>query len=364
MNNLPKNINWPLVVFAVFFLGPLFGKLLIPLLIAGGVVWGFKRFSQTNWKAKMPDNIINIENINNSTNNKKDNMNTQNMSGGNPIDPMLENIKKKFSFFVIFVIILLVLISSIRVVDAGVTGVYSLFGKVSEKELASGFHLVNPLGRVTPMSVRTEEYTMSILQGEGKKAGADAISALTKEGLNVDLDITVLYHLSEVDAAQVYKTIGLNYEEKLIRPEIRSAIREVIARYEAKDIYSEKREEAASNILENLAAKLVKRGIIIEDVLLRNVQLPSGLAESIQQKLQAEQEAQRYDFLLAKEEKEKERKIIEAEGQKESQNIINKSLTTNYLYYLYINQLKDREGTIYVPTSAETGMPLFKDVSR
>lgn len=354
MIQLPKNINWPLVMFAIFFLGPLFGKLLLPLLIAGGVAWGVRKIANL----KNLSNIINIDNLNKTTSN----MNTQNIN--NTIDPMLENIKKKISFFVVFAVIALVLLSSIRIVDAGFTGVYSLFGKVGENELSSGFHLVNPLGRVIPMTIRTEEYTMSVLQGEGKKAGADAISALTKEGLSVDLDITVLYHLNEEEAAQVYEEIGLNYEEKLIRPEIRSAIREIIARYEAKDIYSEKREEAAEGIIESLSGKLGPRGIIIETVLLRNVQLPSGLAESIQQKLQAEQEAQRYDFLLTKEEKEKQRKIIEAEGQRESQDIITKSLTTNYLYYLYINQLKDREGTIYVPTSAETGMPLFKNISQ
>ncbi|MBL7058394.1 prohibitin family protein [Patescibacteria group bacterium] len=357
MNNLPKNINWPLVMFAVFFLGPLFGKLLIPLLIAGGVVWGVKRLSIL----KKQNRVINIDNI---INNNHHNMNTNNSDFNNTIDPILENLKKKFSFVVIVIIAVLVLAASVRVVDAGETGVYSLFGKVSHTELPSGLHLVNPFGKITPMTIRTEEYTMSVLQGEGKKAGADAIAALTKEGLNVDLDITVLYHLNQDDAAKIYDEIGLNYEEKLIRPEIRSAIRGVIAMYEAKDIYSEKRQEAAQNILEDLGGKLNGRGIIIEDVLLRNIQLPSGLAESIQQKLQAEQEAQRYDFILDKERKEKERKIIDAEGQKESQDIITKSLTTNYLYYLYINQLKDRAGTIYVPTSAETGMPLFREIGR
>ena len=355
MNQFSKNINWPLVMFALVFLGPMFGKLLVPLLIAAGVVWGMRKLRGF----KIPYSFENIKdfNLNNSNN-----MNAQNQGTNNPIDPMLDSIKRKISFFAIFAIVVIILISSIRIVDAGNTGVYSLFGNVGDNELSSGFHLVNPLGKVTQMSTRTEEYTMSILQGEGKIAGADAISALTKEGLNVDLDITVLYHLNEQDADKVYEGIGLDFEKKLIRPEIRSAIREVIALYEAKDIYSEKREEAAARILESLGAKLGTRGIVVEDVLLRNVQLPSGLAESIQQKLQAEQEAQRYDFLLTKEEKERQRKVIEAEGQKESQDIINKSLTTNYLYYLYINQLKDREGTIYVPTSAETGMPLFKDI--
>ena len=120
----------------------------------------------------------------------------------------------------------------------------------------------------------------------------------------------------------------------------------------------------SQNINDKLKENLEPRGIVLEQVLLRNVQLPANLANSIQEKLQAEQEAQKYDFILQKEEKEKERKIIEAEGQAESQKIINRSLTNNYLYYRYISELKDREGTIYVPTSASTGMPLFRDIGR
>ena len=113
-----------------------------------------------------------------------------------------------------------------------------------------------------------------------------------------------------------------------------------------------------------ISIKMQPRGIVVEDVLLRNVQLPANLAQSIQEKLQAEQEAQKYDFILEKEKKEKERKIIEAEGQRDAQKIINESLTSNYLYYLYINDLKSRAGTIYVPTNPSTGMPLFRDLGK
>lgn len=252
--------------------------------------------------------------------------------------------------------------ASIIIVDAGETGVYSLFGKVKDQELSSGFHLVIPLAKVTKMSIRTEEYTMSIAQGKGNRANADAITSLTKEGLSVDLDMTVLYHLEEGKASDIYREVGLNYDEKIIRPTIRTSIRDIIAQYEAKDIYSEKREEAAARIQDGLKNVLEPRGIIIEQVLLRNVALPTNLANAIQEKLQAEQEAQKYDFILEKEKKEKERKIIEAEGQRDAQKIINESLSTNYLYYSYIKDLKDREGTIYVPTSPSTGMPLFKNL--
>jgi len=170
--------------------------------------------------------------------------------------------------------------------------------------------------------------------------------------------------LQEEKASDIYKDVGLSYDEKIIRPTIRTSIRDIIAQYEAKDIYSEKREEAAQRIQESLKDALESRGVIVEKVLLRNVALPANLANAIQEKLQAEQEAEKYDFILAREKKEKERKIIEAEGQRDSQQIINQSLTQNYLYYLYIKDLKDRQGTIYVPTNPSTGMPLFRELGK
>jgi len=257
---------------------------------------------------------------------------------------------------------LVIIANGIVIIPAGTTGVYHLFGKVKDGELQSGIHLINPLANVTEMSIRTEEYTMSILQEEGTRSNNDTIAALTKEGLSVDLDITVLFHLIEDKASDVYKNLGIDYSEKIIRPEIRSAIREVVAVYEVKDIYSDKRQEAAIKILSALQGKLEPRGITVEDVLLRNVGLPEGLAKSIQEKLSAEQEAQKYDFVLEKERKEKERKLIEAEGQKAAQVIINEGLTSKYLQYLYIQQLKDLKGTIYIPTSPDSGLPMFKGI--
>jgi regulator of protease activity HflC (stomatin/prohibitin superfamily) len=246
------------------------------------------------------------------------------------------------------------------IVSAGNTGVQSRFGKVYDEELSSGFHIKNPLVRVIEMTVRTVDYTMSVTQGEGERVGPDAITALTKEGLNVDLDITVLYHLQEDKASDIYRDVGLQYDEVVLRPQIRSTIREIVALYSAKDIYSEKRSEASAQILAELKKKIDPRGIEVEDVLLRNVVLPDNLANSIEAKLQAEQDAERYEFLLQTEQKEAERKRVAAEGQRDAQQIINQSLTTRYLEYLYIESLKDRAGTIYVPTNPSNGTPLFR----
>jgi len=220
--------------------------------------------------------------------------------------------------------------------------------------------VVNPFGSVEKMSVRTQDYTMSGTANEGQRSGDDSITALTKEGLSVGLDITVLYHLEAAQAPAVYRGIGPDYGEVVIRPEIHSAIREIVADYEAKDIYSEKRTEAAAKLIERLKNTIGPRGIVIEEVLLRNVTLPEKISQSIEEKLQADQESQRYDFVLQKETKEAERKRIEAEGQKAAQQIISQGLTASYLNYLYLQGLKDRPGTIYVPVNPGNGIPLFK----
>lgn len=259
---------------------------------------------------------------------------------------------------IIAVIFIIIIFRSIIIIPAGNTGVYHLFGNVKDQPLSSGLHLVIPLAKVEMMSIRTEQYTMSIVPQEGQKYGDDSIDALTKEGLKVNLDITAFYHLQEDKAPEVFKTLGLNYEEKIVRAEVRGAIRDIIALYDAKDIYSEKREEATNKIAEKLKNNLQPRGVELESVILRNVALPALLTQAIEAKLTADQEAQKYDFILQKETKEAERKRIEAAGQRDSQQIINQSLSNQYLQYLYIKELQNRPGTIYVPYD----LPLFKGI--
>ena len=284
----------------------------------------------------------------------------------NPMETLDPSASKKIIYYTIaFVVVLLtlfVLSASWVIIGAGETGVQSLFGKVRDGEFSSGFHVKNPFVRIDRMNIRTQDYTMSIMNQEGKKTGNDSITALTKEGLEVGLDMTVLYNLEESRASELFKNVGTGYDDVIIRPQIRSVIREVIATYETKDIYSEKRTEASREILQKLQGQLKDRGITVQEVLLRNVGLPEKLSQSIEQKLSAEQDAQRYDFLLQKEAKEADRKRAEAKGQRDAQKIINESLSNKYLQFLYIQNLKDREGTIYVPTSPNNGVPLFRGV--
>ncbi|MEY2664909.1 MAG: hypothetical protein RLZZ480_14 [Candidatus Parcubacteria bacterium] len=282
-----------------------------------------------------------------------------------PLNQM-QNLKRSTSFgklpkiILLFSVLIFIGFQCVVVVGAGETGVVSLFGKVRDTELHSGLHVVNPLVNVRKMSIRTEQYTMSIAPMEGNMAGDDSIRSLTKEGLDVDVDFTALYRLDEERASDIYREVGLDYVDKLIRPEIRGTIRDVVSQYEAKELYSEKRQEASSRIAEILKQKLEPRGLLIEESVIRNIQLPESLSKAIQQKLASEQEAQRYDFVLQTEKKEAERKIIEAQGQRDAQTIIGENLSQEYLNYLYIKELKDREGTIYVPIDPASGMPIFK----
>ncbi|MFZ2193034.1 MAG: prohibitin family protein [Candidatus Moraniibacteriota bacterium] len=283
--------------------------------------------------------------------------------------PDLSDLGRKASWFwrigkigLLLIVVIWIFFRFVIVIDAGETGVYSLFGKVNDEELRSGIHLVNPLAKITLMNIRTEQYTMSIASAEGQRKGDDSILSLTKEGLDVSIDFTALYRLEESKASDIYREVGLDYVEKIIRPEIRGIIRDVVSQYDAKELYSEKRQEASSKIFSNLKEKVESRGIIIEEAVIRNVQLPQSLAKAIQEKLASEQEAQRYDFVLEKERKEADRKRIEAEGQRDAQKIINESLSSEYLNYLYIKELKDRQGTIYVPVNPSSGMPLFKGI--
>lgn len=246
------------------------------------------------------------------------------------------------------------------VVDTGKIGVISTFGKVSDRVLYSGLNVKSPFSQVTKISVRTEGYTMSSAEGEGNVKGDDSVDARASDGAQVKIDVTVLFRVKPESAMTIFKELGVDYEAIIIRPVIRSAIREVVAQYTITEVFSTKRDEIAKGIKEHVASAVEPRGVIVEDTLFRDVKLSDALAASIEQKLTAQQESEKYEFILAREKKEADRKVIEAKGQRDAQNLISQSLTSKYLNYLYIISLKDREGTIYVPT--EGGMPLFKQV--
>jgi regulator of protease activity HflC (stomatin/prohibitin superfamily) len=240
---------------------------------------------------------------------------------------------------------ILIIVSILRIVPPGSVGVQVLFGRVLTKStLSEGLNIVNPFVDLEIMSVRTQAYTMSIAAEEGQRRGDDAITSLTRDGLEVNMDLTVWYHLVPSEAAIAFQKIGPDYVDKIVRPAARTAIRNTTVRYTAVAIYSEKREEVQDEIRKAMDIDFTQRGIGLEKVLLRNISLPAKVKNAIEAKLEAEQDAQKMEFVLLKEQKEAERKKIEASGISEAQQIIAQSLVGErgraYLSWKYIENLR------------------------
>jgi regulator of protease activity HflC (stomatin/prohibitin superfamily) len=239
------------------------------------------------------------------------------------------------------IIAVLLLASTVRIVQPGSVGVQVLFGRVYKKVLSNGLHFVFPFVEIKTMNLRTQDYTMSGAQAEGVRKGDDGITSLTKDGLQINLDITVWYQLKSDKAAEVYQNIGQDYVEKIVRPAIRTAIRNATVLYNVTEIYSLKREELTNVIFEELDNNFSAKGIICDKVLLRNIDLPQKVKNAIDEKIAAEQDAQKMVYVLEKEQREKERKLIEAEGIAVSQKKISESLNKQYLQWYYIQNLKE-----------------------
>jgi len=241
---------------------------------------------------------------------------------------------------IVIIVAVIILLAAITVVPAGHVGVVVLFGKIRPAPLNPGLHIINPLANVVKMETRLLEYTMSKASADGAVRGDDAIDALTSEGLKVRLDLTAWFRLKPDEAPKVYNEIGANYDRKIIRPTLRTAIRDVVVKYTAEDIYSVKRDTVVVEINRRATELIGDRGIILDNILLRNVILPQRIADAIDIKLAADQDARRMEFVLQKEVLEKERKIVEAEGIREANRIIAQGLTNSYLQWYRIEMLK------------------------
>jgi prohibitin 1 len=232
-------------------------------------------------------------------------------------------------------LVLLVLGGPITVVPAGHVGVKDFFGSVSPNALPAGVHLVIPFTRVHKMSIRTQEL----------KETAEVPS---KEGLMMDLEGSLLFRLDPAKASDLYRTVGADYAEIAVVPQIRSAIREITASYDAKALYSSEREQIARETFDLVAKMTSGRGVIIESVLLRKIGLPPIVAAAIQEKLKREQEAEQMKFVLQKEQQEAERKRIEAQGVADFQHIVSQGISAQLLEW------KGIEATEKLAMSANT----------
>ena len=240
------------------------------------------------------------------------------------------------------VLILLGLISStFKQIDAGKVGVKSLYGNVSPDILESGLHVINPLLDVTIFDVQTQNYTMSAVHNEGSQPGDDAIRVLSNDGLEVVIDLTVLYRISPELAPKIFKQIGENYADKIVRPVTRTRIRDNAVYYDAVALYSTKRNEFQQRIFKTIEADFKSRGLVLEQLLIRNINLPTSVKTTIESKINAEQEAQKMTFVLQKEKQEAERKRVEAQGIADYQRIISTGLSDKQLQYEQIKAQKE-----------------------
>jgi regulator of protease activity HflC (stomatin/prohibitin superfamily) len=226
-------------------------------------------------------------------------------------------------------------------VEAGQIGVKKLFGKVQNDHLDAGLHVVNPLIEVIKLDVKTQNYTMSSVHDEGDKVGDDAIKVLAADGLEVLIDLTVLFKVIPSDAPRLLSEVGTDYKDKIVRPIARTRIRDNAVFYDAVALYSTKRDEFQNRIFKGIEIDFKKRGLLLEDLLVRNISLPASVKSVIEQKISAEQEAQKMQFVLQKEKQEAERKRVEAQGISDYQRIINTGLTANQLKYEQIKALKE-----------------------
>src|SRR3954470_13489822 len=241
-----------------------------------------------------------------------------------------------------FIIILIGVVTSCVIqIDAGEVGVKKLFGKVQNDVLLSGLHFINPLVDVVHMDVKTQNYTMSGVHDEGMKTGDDAIRVLTADGLEVTIDLSVLYRVIPNDAPKLLRETGINYEDKIVRPLTRTRIRDNSVYYEAVSLYSSKRDEFQQRIFKTIERDFNSRGLLLEQLLVRNITLPQSVKATIEQKINAEQDAQKMQFVLQKERQEAERKRVEAQGIADYQKILSTGLSDKQLQYESIKAQKE-----------------------
>jgi len=258
-------------------------------------------------------------------------------------------------------------------------GVQVLFGRVQPTALTEGIQVTNPFVDVVKMTVRTETYTMSATSSEGTVQGDDSIQALSSDGLLMPLDITIAYRLVGGDAPLVYRNIGADYVDKIIRPASRTAVREAIAGFTAQEAYSTKREALPQKmhdlLTERMGALLRQRedfkgatGFIVDQVMLRKIQLPDKVKNAIEAKLEAAQQSEQMQFVLEKERQEAERKRIEAKGVSDFQTIVSQSINANLLQWKGIEATetlaKSQNAKVVVIGSGRNGLPVILNMDK
>jgi regulator of protease activity HflC (stomatin/prohibitin superfamily) len=247
-------------------------------------------------------------------------------------------------------LVLLLVPPSVRVVPVGhCLVVFNVLTK-QFRVARQGFNIILPyVNQVTDYDLRRLEYTMSVARGEGRRADIDdSLWSPTQEGLQVGIDLTCWHHIDPLHVAQIHQKIGPDYEEKVIRPTIRSVVRLVVSEYPVMDVYSAKRQQIQDEISQKITEMLGRDGFLVTAVVLRDVIFSEQFAKAIEEKQIAQQSAEKMRYVLEKEQKEAERKVIEATGRAKAITVINTALreNPNYIKYLYVDKLSDKISVI------------------
>ncbi|HKT47090.1 MAG TPA: prohibitin family protein [Candidatus Acidoferrales bacterium] len=256
---------------------------------------------------------------------------------------------RKWLSFGLAVLLLLLLLASTTSIPTGNVGVLTLFGRVTGETLNEGIHVINPLKSVQKLSIQTQSVK-------------ESANVPSNEGLILALDTSLLFHLDRNKAAQVFQSIGQDYAAKIIEPTLRAAIRAATSAHSANALYTNARELVQDQIQTELTAQLASRGVVVENVLLRDVQLPALLKTSIEAKQQAEQDALRMNFVLQKEKQEAERKRIEAQGIADFQKIVAQGISAQLLEWKGIEATErlatSSNAKVVIVGNAKNGLPL------
>ncbi|MCX6334538.1 MAG: prohibitin family protein [Bacteroidia bacterium] len=258
-------------------------------------------------------------------------------------------------------IFVLLAAASIVQIEPGMVGVKKLFGKVSNNTLESGLNLINPLAKVVTFDIKTENYTMSGVQDEGTVQRDDAIHVLSADGLDVIVDLTVLYKVIPSEAPRILKEIGTDYKNVIVRPVCRTGIRDNAVYYDAVSLFSSKREEFQDRIFKSIESNFRDRGLMLEQLLVRNLTLPESVKAAIESKINAEQEAQKMTFILQKERQEAERKRVEAQGIADYQKILSSGLSDRLLQYEMIKAISASPNAKLIIMTNDKGLPIMVD---
>ena len=250
---------------------------------------------------------------------------------------------------IIGLVALVLLFNCVTRVGTGRVGVLTLFGRVTGETLSEGIHVINPLKTVNELSVRSQTVK-------------ESASTPSSEGLMMSLDTSLIYHLNPDRAAEVFQKLGPRYEDVVVEPTLRSAIREATSSHSANALYTGERDAVAKQIFDQLTGQLGARGMIVENVLLRDIQLPATLKQSIELKQQAGQEALAMNFRLQKETQEAQRKRIETQGVRDFQQIVAQGITPSLLEWKGIEATetlaKSPNTKVVVVGNPKNGLPL------